>query len=355
MTNRLAILVCILIFSVACAEPAAISPEPTSEPPRPEPASPSPEPPTPEPPTPTALPPTPTPEPPTPTPVPDLLGLVQAYQEAHNGRDIEASAGFFAPDARLSLGAMVLEGKDQIRAFHEYQLMLNAELQLNACAVDEKTVTCQALLSNDFDRAMGIYQLNFPAMVYRFEGDQIQEVNGAVHPARAPVVDHLRSNFREWTAENRPDKYAQLYNREDQTIYSPANAERVIPLIEEWRETTEQALQEALVGIWAVEGDGLYLIFNSDGTGLETTSLEEPMKTDPFHKIGWIQRNWSLQGPMLNLTDVTSEVQERCPGSQVGRWAVEVVQGVSLSVTEIVEPCEVRAWMSSRDWIWQSP
>lgn len=287
--------------------------------------------------------------------MPDLLSLVKAYQEAHNSHDIEASVVFFAPDARLSLGATALEGKDQIRAFHEYQAMLNAELQLDACAVDEKTVTCQALGSNDVDKAMGFDQLNFPVIAYRFEGDLVQEVNGALQPVRALVVDYLLSSFQAWAAENRPDEYSQLYGQEGQAIYSRGNAERVVPLVEEWRETTEQALREALVGIWTVEGGGLYWIFNPDGSVLETTSLEDPMKSDPYFKIGWLERNWALQGPMLNLTDATSEVWEMCPGSQVGRWAVEVVQGASLDVAEITEPCADRTWLSSRDWIWHSP
>ncbi len=345
----------ILICCVGCFQtatepltPTSIqsSPTPTSIPPTP----------TPIPPTPTPNPPTPTPVPPTPTPEPDLLSLVEAYLEAHNRHDLEAGMAFFVEDAALGIGSVSAKGQEQIRTFHEHQFKLNAELQHDDCSVEENTVICQAVLSNDWEQAVGINKIQFTPWTYTFEAGLIQQVSATPDPETEQILGWILADFKLWAAENHQSEFTQLFSPDGQIIHSGENAVLLVSLVEEWRAAVEPALTEALASIWTVEGGGLYLQYKTDGTWRVSFELDALSKS-PSLKHSGTAGEWWFVGTMFRHKDLKSSSDwGACPKTQTGSYTVDIVPEKSLGFNPIHDACGDRQYnLTSRHWIAYSP
>ncbi len=346
-----------LTFGIACSQTTLEVAAPSSIPATQKPVTSTPVPPTatPKPATPTSIPPTSTPEPPTPTP--DILSLVQAYLEAYNRHDLDASLTFLAEEAALEIGSVTAQGADQVRAFHEYQIALEAEFQQDGCLVEENTVTCQATLSSDWERAMGINTLDFSSWVYTFENGRIQRVSSALDSESQQIVEQISDAFEHWAAENHSNEYAQFYSDDGQVIFSSENAVQVISLVEEFRNAVEPTFTEALVGIWTVEGGGLYLEFKADGTNRTALYVDDLLKS-PSAKNPGDAGKWWVEGTMLKHQDLRGSPADWvvCSKKQTGNYTIEVVPGDYLEFNLIYDECEERksVW-TSRHWIAYSP
>lgn len=92
----------------------------------------------------------------------DITAVVQAYKDAYNSHDIDAVMALFAEDAKLTIvGMATLEGKEQIRGWHEYEFALNGEvISTTEVQVEDDTVTAGFATAEDLSRALGLGALH---------------------------------------------------------------------------------------------------------------------------------------------------------------------------------------------------
>jgi hypothetical protein len=148
---------------------------------------------------------------------------------------------------------------------------------------------------------------------------------------------------------------AQLFSSDGQIIYGSENAALLVSLVEEWRAAVEPTLATALVDVWTVEGGGIYMQFNPDGTWRVSADVDGA--TDVSSGMGWISGEWWLAGPMLQIKDVKSKVwDDSCSRSQIGNYTVDVIPETSLDFSVIQDACGDRQYdLSSRHWVAYSP
>jgi hypothetical protein len=256
----------------------------------------------------------------------------------------------FAADAVLEMGSANITGQEQLRAYHEYQNALNAELQHSDCSVEDNIVTCVAVLSSDWERTAGIDEIQFTTWVYTFQEDLIQQVSAIPNPETEQLLGRILEGLKRWATEDHQSELAQIFSSDGQIIYGNDNATLLVELLEEWRTAVEPILTTALVDMWTVEGGGLYMQFNPDGTWRISADVDGA--TDISSGIGWISGEWWLVGRMLQIKDAKSKVWDACPRSQIGNYAVEIIPEASLDFSVIQDACEDRQYgFSSRHWI----
>lgn len=88
----------------------------------------------------------------------DIATVAQAYKDAYNDHDIDAAMALFAEGATLTMvGQPTLEGKEQIRSWHEYEFALNGEVITTTDLQVEGDVVKEGFAAtDDLIRALGL-------------------------------------------------------------------------------------------------------------------------------------------------------------------------------------------------------
>ncbi len=175
--------------------------------------------------------------PPEPAPNPDYLAMVKAYERAHNAYEVEAVMGMFAEDAQMEvMGLGVLPNLEAIRAIHEYDIGIHAQLTFQNCSVDGMTVTCEVQERNDWLDAAGLEDIYYPSAVYTFTPQgRIQKIVSTMSDDSGAALGGTMAEFIPWLMAERPDESAPLFGPEGQFIYSEGNGRLVVGLLQEWQ------------------------------------------------------------------------------------------------------------------------
>jgi ketosteroid isomerase-like protein len=189
------------------------------------------------------------------------LEIVEAYQDAVNRGDLEAIMALFAEDAVLTMtnvpvliaGEQVplwigpelrapflvvnmdaLVGKAQIRAYHDYSVGIDTELQVDNCTVTEGTVACTAIETDDWLSAAGLAPSVYTSAVFTVEDGLIREVRVTLSPESAQATTQTLWAFGFWVMENSPDEFARLFTPDGKYIHSCTCGELAVRLAQGW-------------------------------------------------------------------------------------------------------------------------
>ena len=168
---------------------------------------------------------------------PDLFSRVNAYQEAHNAYDVEAALAMFSGDAQFEVVGMgILPDLDSIRAIHNYDKGIRAQIEFTGCIAEDLTVACEVGEDNDWLTTAGLGKLHYPSSVITFTADgKIQRIVATMSAEGAGAMGEVLSVFIPWLQTERPEAAATLFNPDGHFIYSEENGRLVVQMLTEWR------------------------------------------------------------------------------------------------------------------------
>lgn len=168
---------------------------------------------------------------------PSLRSRIKAMQEAVNRGDVDASASFYAEDARFLInGKPRIEGREAIRKSNEQEAALNMHITSTDCRQSGNAVTCKVKMTNDWLRAAGVSATYYENVRYTFENDLIKEIDARPAQETEKLMQEFQRDFPTWASEKRPQEWAQL--REEGI--TTENVGRWLALVRQWREETKK-------------------------------------------------------------------------------------------------------------------
>ncbi|RJQ10320.1 MAG: hypothetical protein C4551_02840 [Bacillota bacterium] len=166
-----------------------------------------------------------------------LVARVADYVDACNRHDVDAVLGFYTTDVRFELvGAWVRQGRDELRRLAEYDKGTNCVLSMvNPSVVASDTVEVELVDRNDWFGLVGVDQVIFPSVTFRFRGDKISEVRVVMSEDGAAALSRASSRVMAWMREKYPGELAGLMPG-GRRVYSAEAAAKWLRLLKEWRE-----------------------------------------------------------------------------------------------------------------------
>jgi hypothetical protein len=139
----------------------------------------------------------------------DTVAILRAYQDACNRFDIEASVALFAADGVINERGITIRGREAIRAAHEYDRAVNAQISLEDFAVAGETVTCRFYYTKELDRLLDLDGLHQAARFLVHDG-RIHAF-AILGPDETELRRHLRRKgpFFDWAKRHHPGTYAR--------------------------------------------------------------------------------------------------------------------------------------------------
>ncbi len=169
----------------------------------------------------------------------DHIAAVRAFEELKNSGQEEATLELFADNASLDFGPLgTLTGIEKIRDIHGYDIALRTQLRFEECEQVDRVVSCSAVETNDWLRTANIELITYDETRFTFGADGlIASVSATLSADSARQMGAAVAAFDAWARENVPDAYAELFSDEGAFIYSFANGEKVLSLLQQWQET----------------------------------------------------------------------------------------------------------------------
>ncbi|MDJ0752536.1 MAG: nuclear transport factor 2 family protein [Ardenticatenaceae bacterium] len=166
-----------------------------------------------------------------------MIDQIKRYEKAHNAYDIEAAMAFFAQDAVFEMAGLgTLSNLDKIRALHEYDRGIHAQLSFQSCLVDDLTATCEVREKNDWATAVGMDHFYYPSSVFTFTpSGHIKKIVATMSVEDGLAVREILGEFIPWLRSERPEESQPLFTPNGEFIYSEANGILVVELLKQWR------------------------------------------------------------------------------------------------------------------------
>jgi hypothetical protein len=169
------------------------------------------------PPTPTPAPLPPTPVPPTPPPPSDLLKLAQAYQDAFNRHDADATLALFSDEqfSYIDSGSTsAVRDKPSLRRVFEFEAGFGSTLRLMDCAMSGQAAKCALVMRHNCSQAWYLKDGDNRDVELSFSAGKIQSVSiTRSSPAALEDGKLLQTNwpkFTAWVEANRPDDWKKV-------------------------------------------------------------------------------------------------------------------------------------------------
>jgi hypothetical protein len=122
-----------------------------------------------------------------------LRGMLDAYREAFERRDVQACLGFFSDDAKLRFLFSSYEGRAAIEEWHQDRFAADVKLlRIDHVSVDGETVVAQAVATS---RRLRLFRMDEVkgTMTFRVVDGRFKE---AVLSPRKGAPSHLDWQFR---------------------------------------------------------------------------------------------------------------------------------------------------------------
>jgi hypothetical protein len=167
----------------------------------------------------------------------DMIEQVKAYERAHNGYDVDATMALFAENAVFELvGEDTLPNLEAIRAMHEYDKGIQAQITFENCLADGLTVTCQVKEQNQWLSAAGLGEIFYPSSRFTFdEAGQIEKIVTTISAEDGAAMGSVLAAFIPWLMQERPEQSKSLFMPEGTFIYNETNGVLVIDLLAQWQ------------------------------------------------------------------------------------------------------------------------
>ncbi|MCK6579510.1 MAG: hypothetical protein L6Q98_15560 [Anaerolineae bacterium] len=163
------------------------------------------------------------------------LNVVRNYQTLHNSGQIEAVMDLFTSNTAFELvGQGTLRGQT-LRAIHEYDIGINSRLAFINCEIEANVVTCQAVEFNDWLEAAGLQPVLYTSSIIMVDDARITRMSATMSAESAQAIGETLRVFIPWLMENHPNAATSLFGSDGMFIYSQANGELIVQLLQEWR------------------------------------------------------------------------------------------------------------------------
>ncbi len=152
---------------------------------------------------------------PTPTPKLSPVGVVQAYEDAYNRRDVPAMMALFAEDAGFVVTnwGVDFHTLPEIQKYHEFYSSANSEIHYTDCQDSAATISCNQTLTEDCVRAFGVDPIPGKA-VFTITDNKIQKLAWDPVPGGLDKYDLAWVKFTEWFGQTYPEEWASLTSGE---------------------------------------------------------------------------------------------------------------------------------------------
>lgn len=169
----------------------------------------------------------------------DHLDSVLEFQKRKNAADLESVLELFAADPSLHFGPLgTITGLAEVRDILEYDLALNTHLQFEDCQASELEVSCRVIESNDWLKTVDIESITYDENRFVFTADgRIESIGATLSAESGQLLGTAMTEFHEWATINKPAEYGDLFSADGKFVYSRENAEAVMALLRNWRES----------------------------------------------------------------------------------------------------------------------
>ncbi len=174
----------------------------------------------------------------------NLIGQVKAYEDAHNKYDVTAVMALFADDAVFELvGQGTLPNLDAIRAIHEYDKAIHAQIDFQSCIAAGNQVTCAVVEQNEWLKIAGLEDIYYPATVFTFtKSGKIQKIAATISTDDGAAMGTVLADFILWIMAEQPNAATDLFTSEGVFIYNGTNGTLVLDLLAQWRAESQNTI-----------------------------------------------------------------------------------------------------------------
>ena len=167
----------------------------------------------------------------------DYSGTVLEFQKHKNRGDLESVMKLFADEPSMDFGSLgTITGSTAVRGILEYDVALNAHLQLRDCNAKGFEVSCRVVETNDWLKTADIESITYDENRFVFAADgRIDSVSAKLSAESEESIGKALGEFHQWATTNRPVEYAQLFSEDGAFVYNRENAEKVLMLLQNWR------------------------------------------------------------------------------------------------------------------------
>jgi len=168
-------------------------------------------------------------------------GIVRAYIKAQNSHNIDEKMKYFDEETAFIMqgSEMRLRGEEEIRSMSQYDSVLHTELIIENLQVDGNTVICEITERNLWLEAAGLPPLHYDSTLFYIIGDRIRKIVSFPSDSSIQGMMDVLNKFIPWLASTYPYETMDMMPG-GEFEYSAENAERIIALLNEWRNSLEK-------------------------------------------------------------------------------------------------------------------
>jgi len=132
------------------------------------------------------------------------------YLKAHNEHAVREALSYYHPDIIFEVkGALIKEGKTEVRSLEVWDSTLNSNLKLESLEIKKDSAFGTVIENNDWFAAVGIKDIVHDSVVFTFEADKIKSVTAYPSEETGNQIQQIIGSLFQWSDESR-----------DSTIYS---------------------------------------------------------------------------------------------------------------------------------------
>jgi ketosteroid isomerase-like protein len=179
------------------------------------------------------------------------MEVVEAFQEAYNGHDLDRLMALYAANASFEvLEAFSLRGKEELRDLAEHDFVLNVQMSCSQFDDRGDSVMCHLTETNDWLRTAGVARARYAA-IFVVQGGRITSVRAEPDPATVQAYQTVSIPLLAWANQESPELVKEMMP-EGQFLYNAENAKHFLSLLREWKQVHRR---EALKPAWRKLGD----------------------------------------------------------------------------------------------------
>lgn len=166
--------------------------------------------------------------------------IVRAYIKAQNNHDLDEKMKYFDEETAFvtpGSGMTYMTG-DEIRSMSQYDSVLNTTLTIDNLTVDGSTVICEMTEHNRWLDAAGLPPMHYDSTLFYVIGDKIRKIVSFPADSTLQGMSDVLDKFILWLSEKYPYEAMDMMPG-GQFQYSAKNAEKMVLLLTEWRQSTE--------------------------------------------------------------------------------------------------------------------
>ncbi|MCK4271541.1 nuclear transport factor 2 family protein [bacterium] len=183
---------------------------------------------------------------------PKPTSVIQSYEEAYNGHDLEKLLSLYAEEVSFEVvGQISLQGKEVLRDLTEHDFVLNIHMSIRQVRAQGDSVMCQLTETNDWLKTAGIGEARY-SVTFVVKDGLIESIRAEQTAETERVFKRVLGPLTEWASDERPEALAEMMPQ-GAFVYNAENAKKSLSLLREWKQLAEREAKSP--GWKRVEGD----------------------------------------------------------------------------------------------------